>query len=215
MAKMTASLLQAYDWWLEHPIQRSLDSIYNTLTKAFTGSPATVRGEKYESYVNQSLLEGKPFNLEIESNALSKLEGCIQQPWMDSLTVSTPHGEFTFRGRLDFLSDDTIYDLKTTKKFNEADYHKKWQHTIYANAMHRSNFEYIVAVFPDDVGLTPTAIHIVKPEIKTLEELTQHTDDCVKFLIDHFKEEFSAWSGWYDKTQPIATSNDLGSDVIF
>ncbi len=220
MAKMTASLLQAYDWYLEHPIQKSLDSIYDTLTKGFTGSPATVRGEKYESYVNQTLLEGKPFNLDIEANALCKLERCSQQDWMNSLTVSTKFGPFVFRGRLDFLSEDTIYDLKTTKKFREEDYHKKWQHTIYALAMNRKNFEYIVAVFPDDTGLTPTSIHTVKPEIKTLAKLTEHTENCVKFLLDHFKDEFSSWSGWYDTTgktlqQKVTEEINSSSEVIF
>lgn len=207
MAKITASLLQAYDWYLAHPSTQALQRIYNSLTKGFTGSVATERGEKYENYVNKTLLEGTEFTQECEQRVLSpRLKGCSQQDWITPFDVETSNGIFTFKGRTDYQGDDIVYDLKTTKRFKEEDYHKKWQHTVYALATKKSSFEYLVAVFPDDTGLTPIDIHVVHPEVQPIETLATKVDECVKFMLEHYRREFSEWSGWQDKeTEKLET----------
>lgn len=199
MAKMTATLLQSYDYYLKVPTSRSLDQIYNTLTKAFTGSTATIRGEKYEDYVNKKLILKEDFDLPMEQEAYEQLRGSAQQMWINPLMVHTSVADFVFRGKTDYIKGDWVYDLKTSKKFDEQSYHEKWQHTIYALAMGKPNFKYIVAQFDDDSGLKPIAIHEVVPTIATLEDLTSHVEECAKFLEKHFKEEFYAWAGIADK----------------
>lgn len=208
MAKMTASLLQTYDWYLKVPTAASLLKLKNTLTQEFTGSAATVRGERYEDYVNKKLILNQDFDRDFEQEAFTCLRGSTQQDWIKPLTVVTKYGSFTFKGKLDYQQPDCIYDLKTTKKFNEKDYHTKWQHSIYALAMNKKRFVYIIAVFNDEQGLVPTSIETVEPTIATLDDLTKHTEACVKFMLDNFEDEFRAWSK-LPKLEPMEHNNEV------
>ena len=217
MAKMTASLLQSYDYYLKVPTAQSLLKLKNTLTQEFTGSVATVRGERYEDYVDKKLLLNQNFDRDFEQEAFACLRGSTQQDWLKPLNIVTKYGTFTYKGRLDFLQPDCIYDLKTTKHFKADDYHIKWQHSIYALAMNKKRFVYIIAVFNDEQGLVPTSIETVEPTIATLDDLTKHTEACVKFMLDNFDEEFRKWSKM-SVSEAINQNNEAigqNNEVIF
>jgi hypothetical protein len=195
--KMTASLLQACDYYFQNNSERALNQLHDTLTTGFTGNAATRRGEAYENYVNNVLATEGRFNLDIEQEAFEELRGTLQQEWLKPLTLETKYGFFTFKGRTDYRRPDNkmIYDLKTTKKFDEAGYHSKWQHTIYAHAMNSPAFKYVVAVFEDTDSLEPVSIHKVAPIIHPKEELIAKIEECVNFLVKTFREDFEHWAG--------------------
>lgn len=195
--KMTASLLQACDYYFQTSSNRALEQLHDTLTTGFIGNAATKRGESYEDYVNKVLAEDGKFKLDIEQEAFEELRGTLQQEWIKPYAVDTKFGTFIFKGRTDYRRSDNkmIYDLKTTKRFKAESYHTKWQHTIYANAMGSPAFKYIVAVFEDTDGLTPVAIHKVQPVVKPESELIKEVETCVDFLVKTFKEDFEHWAG--------------------
>lgn len=195
--KMTASLIQACDYYFGTNSQRALDQIKETLTTGFTGNAATRRGEAYESYVNNILLTNDNFSLSIEQEAFEELRGTLQQEWIKPLTLETKFGTFVFKGRTDYRKPDNsiVFDLKTTKKWDEMSYHMKWQHTIYANAFNAKRFKYIVAVFNDSDSLVPVEIHKVEPIVKSMDSLKLKVEQCVDFLAHVYKEEFEKWAG--------------------
>jgi hypothetical protein len=195
--KMTASLLQACDYYFQTGSQRALQQLHDTITKGFTGNAATRRGETYETYVNNILAGNGRFNHDIEQEAYEELRGTFQQEWIKPLIVQTKFGLFTFKGRTDYRRPDNlmVYDLKTTKRFDESSYHSKWQHTIYAHAMSAPAFKYIVAVFQDSDSLDPVEIHKVSPVIRPVEELKAKVEECVDFISKNFLDDFERWAG--------------------
>lgn len=195
--KMTASLLQACDYYFDTGSERALNQLHDTLTTGFVGNAATRRGEAYENYVNKTLAEGGRFQLDIEQEAFEELRGTFQQEWIKPLNVKTKFGTFTFKGRTDYRRPDNkmVYDLKTTKRFSEQSYHSKWQHTIYALAMGAPAFKYVVAVFSDSESLEPEAIHKVTPVILPEQKLIDKVEQCVDFLGKTFREDFEHWAG--------------------
>ena len=72
---MTASLLQACDYYFQTSSNRALEQLHDTLTTGFTGNAATKRGEAYEDYVNKVLAEDGKFKLDIEQEAFEELRG--------------------------------------------------------------------------------------------------------------------------------------------
>ena len=195
--KMTASLIQACDYYFSVHSERALKQLHDTLTTGFIGNAATRRGEAYEDYVNKTLIENGKFNLDIEQEAFEELRGTLQQEWIAPLTIHTRFGDFVFKGRTDYRRPDNsiLYDLKTTKRFDEDSYHSKWQHTIYALAMGTPEFKYIVAEFVDNDSIVPVQIYKVTPELRSESALINKVEECVDFLSKTFKEDFENWAG--------------------
>lgn len=195
--KMTASLLQACDYYFQTGSQRAMQQLHETLTTGFVGNAATRRGEAYENYVNKILAEDGRFNSDIEQEAFDELRGTFQQEWIKPLVVQTKFGMFVFKGRTDYRRPDNsmVYDLKTTKRFDESSYHSKWQHTIYSHAMGAPAFKYIVAVFQDSDSLEPVSIHKVTPVVQPITALKDKVEQCVDFLSKNFLEDFEHWAG--------------------
>ncbi len=104
---MTVGLLNAYRWCVDCPPSwksRAMDGLRNTLTQGFTGSPATERGDQYESRVNIMLNDGVKFG-GVEK-PLANLRGMKQQQWIHPLTVEARVKDklyaFVFRGKMDY-----------------------------------------------------------------------------------------------------------------
>ena len=98
--KMTASLLQACDYYFQTSSNRALEQLHDTLTTGFIGNAATKRGEAYEDYVNKVLAEDGKFKLDIEQEAFEELRGTLQQEWIKPYAVDTKFGTFIFKGRI-------------------------------------------------------------------------------------------------------------------
>lgn len=197
--KMTASLLTAYDWYLNCPPNwkdRALEGLHANLTEGFTASPATIRGGKYEDKVNHMLKEG--FTLHSAEEPLNKVKGLPSQVWLKPLTIETTHGNFLFRGRMDYIDrkNSIIYDLKTTKSVvSSSKYLDGKQHLIYCLAEQIDNFEYIVARFEDDEGMEPTEVVCIPTTVDLGEaqtRLVQSVDSLCSFL-----KEFQMWDDYF------------------
>lgn len=153
--KMTISLLQSYDWLKICPSYlkgKARQQLVDMLNKVPFDNTATKRGNDYEDLINKALRNDQPVPPELEC-----LRGKRQQAWLKPYTIRG----FTFRGKMDYDDPIEIWDLKTTKKFDVSSYYDKKQHLVYALAEGKTKFTYKVAVFSDEVSLTPTAIETI------------------------------------------------------
>ncbi len=202
--KMTASLLQSYDWLKKCPPsykasarQQIVDALYK---KPFTNT-AVERGQKFEDSID----------INVPPAEIDFIKHSLVQPWMTALELECRVGVFTFRGRMDYQKknpahwptdittdnpsinhwfnnkDPLIADLKSTMKFNKSGYTDKRQHVIYGLAEDCPNFVYIVAVFDDEKSLIPSRYELI-PIVMNLEaekiELVKAVDEFTDWLVN-------------------------------
>lgn len=202
--KMTASLLQSYDWLKKCPPsykasarQQIVDALYK---KPFTNT-AVERGQKFEDSID----------INVPPAEIDFIKHSLTQPWMTALDLECRVGVFTFRGRMDYQKknpahwptdittdnlsiqnwfnnkDPLIADLKSTMKFSKSGYTDKRQHVIYGLAEDCPNFVYIVAVFDDEKSLIPSKYELI-PIVMNLEaekiELVKAVDEFTDWLVN-------------------------------
>lgn len=202
--KMTASLLQSYDWFKKCPPsyksaarQQIVDALYK---KPFNNT-AVERGQKFEDSID----------INFPPEEIAFIKHSLEQPWMTALNLQCKVGTFTFRGRMDYQKktpahwptelvtenpsiknwfenkSPLIADLKSTMKFSKSGYTDKRQHVIYGLAENCPNFLYIVAVFDDDKGIVPSRYEFI-PIVMNLEaereELVKAVDEFIDWLVN-------------------------------
>lgn len=198
--KMTASLLNAYDWYLNCPEswkERAIQSLHDNLVKGFTANQATIRGNNYEDKVVKLLNEG--YTLHSAEQILNIVNGLPTQQWIKCLELEVPDiGTFQFRGKMDFVDRPRriIYDLKTTKRFIDPQrYMDGKQHLIYSLAEGYEEFHYLVARFEDDEGLEPIEVQDI-PVIIDLEHAKDVLVQSITGLVT-FLREANMWEDYF------------------
>ena len=203
--KMTASLLQGYDWYKQCPQsykKAAFQQIVGMLNKEPFTNKAVERGQAYEDSID----------VNVPPKGLEFIQGSMIQPWMQAYHLEAKTGIYTFRGRLDYYKKNPahwpmelvtenktmqkwfdekaklIIDLKTTSKFNKSSYVSKRQHIIYGLAENCPNFCYAVGVFDDAESLIPTRIELI-PFIMNLKEEEKILMDSVNEFVDWMVNE--------------------------
>lgn len=190
--RMTASMLQAYDWYVGAPASwkdRAWRQLVGMFTDTYTDSAGARRGREYEDIINHEVETG--------SCRYPELTGAVCQKWLSPYAVNTKYGLMQFRGRIDYARTGVLYDLKTTMSYDPEQYRAKWQHVVYCLAERTWHFVYLVALFPDKTGLEPIATArvpcVVAPEDE--QRLRTHIEE----MLGVFKErrvynQFLEWA---------------------
>lgn len=112
-----------------------------------------------------------------------------------SAPIETKYGTVELYGYPDYIKENKVYDLKTTKQYQFGKYEKKWQKHVYPYALITSGkmtdvkeFEYTCYKLCGGTSRTPIITGVVYPEVYTFDFdtsknlLTQHCERLIEFL---------------------------------
>jgi len=160
--KITASMLNSFQWYLDHQsnnddaeIQKLLDTI-NRVSVEYTEAQA--RGKCFEEVINKYLTSAEVsklikatneiqvnfdcneqhFNFVFDKKLILKIlnyleeQGVYLQQHYINKEIKVDNTNIELYGYIDYLTPTTIIDLKTTKSYSFPKYFNNWQKHIYS-----------------------------------------------------------------------------------
>lgn len=173
--KMSASLINSWKYYLEHPTKNSLESVKQSVNNVFKTNKWIVRGKKFETSVYNGEYEIlKPL-----------LENAEQEAWCSD-TIDMGDFFIRFSGRTDLINKDKklIIDIKRVDQFSVDKYDYSFQHTIYFYLNPDiTDFVYLVVSGKDGEEEKINVIHKKRPDKEALDKLVMdHVNGFIAFL---------------------------------
>jgi len=138
-----------------------------------------------------------PFSTTLCREVADYFQGSVCQMFT-SAPLQTCYGLVELYGYADYVREDKVFDLKTTKKYNFGKYEKKWQKHVYPYTLITSGkctdvkaFEYTCYKLSGGNTRTPLIIGERNPEVYTFDYgmskalLTEHCESFAAFLMDN------------------------------
>ena len=230
--KITASLLNSFDWYLHSNSENAEQDLLNTINRASVDyTEAQAKGVAFEHIINlciawkfQSInLKKEVLNVKFEcgeqkfifeypTDVIIKIAGFLlhskyvysQQYFVQKNIEIANNKVVELCGFIDYLSYDTIIDLKTTSNYWYPKYHNNWQKYVYAYCLLES----------------ATAVEFAATDFKEL--YTEHYEiadinfEDLKLKLEHFiiwldankekitdKKIFGGENDYQEKRNPI------------
>lgn len=157
-----ATLLDAFAWYKKSEQEGALQEFLDKVNRApFEPTDAILRGQAFERTVDDALAWGVPEDLpdlrahdvaypvSILHTFVDRLRGAVRQVSVETV-VDTRYGPVKVYGKADEILRDTVYDIKTTGKYEFPKYLRNWQHPVYLEALKKEGihrFVYLVTDF--------------------------------------------------------------------
>jgi len=159
---ITPSLINSFQWFQTCSYidkDRLRTDFLRTLRKEYyEPSKAAQKGIKFENDV-MSYLENGDFSMPKFLRNTKEYEYCIHQIashltnkngiWQKpcSKDVKFRQANFVLYGKIDYCTDNYLYDIKTTKNYNPNKFLNNIQHYIYLYCTDINKFKYLIADF--------------------------------------------------------------------
>jgi hypothetical protein len=173
------TLLDAFQYYLDNPDSEKQEMIDRVNRVPFVNEAAD-KGTAFNELVDKIIsgieitgdemqyLFERPdrkwiftFKCSILKQFVERLNGSVPQIYLSS-ELNTKYGPVLLYGYADEIKGDTIYDIKTTSRYEFPKFLKNWQHRAYLHAQHESyidRFQYLVtdfnSVFTEDYTYLP------------------------------------------------------------
>ena len=183
MKLITPSLLNSWQWYLEveaedkQEIERQ--KFISVLKREKTEStPAMIYGQEFEDNI-RAIVGGEEIVCERNPEKYQEIIlaiGLIVRGGTWQLPCRKQYKDFLLYGRMDVVKGGTIYDIKTTSRYDIGKFQKSAQHKLYLYCTGLERCEYLVAEVYHGIG---------EPSVKGYCR-ESYTDQDIEPIVDNF-----------------------------
>lgn len=179
---ITPSLLNSWDYYLKYD---GRESFIKTLKKEFETNPAIEFGKEFEDDVQKycdsknqlTMFEKLPEN---DRSKTIKEIGDMVAGGVWQMRCYRDYKNFLLYGRMDVVSGNTIYDIKTTQNYDVGKFKASAQHKLYLYCTGLEKMKYVVAEVCR--GVKEINYKGVSIEEYTDREIEPVVDEFIKWL---------------------------------
>lgn len=130
------------------------------------------------------------FDLQLCMNIAKELQGAIPQYHTEAI-LPTKYGPVLLHGYIDYVLNDIVVDLKTTKNYTFPKFDSGWQKDVYPYCLiesgvmeNVSEFDYIVVLWKDLVGKPTSGSIYLEPYTYNHVKATARLKEICEWLIE-------------------------------
>jgi hypothetical protein len=152
-----ATLLDSYDWYLKSTDDNEFSNFIDRLNRApvektFQQERGLFFNDWVDGKVNPTPEQIKYYKFQKAGHVVdyfkNLLKDCPTQVYTETY-LDTKYGVVKLYGFMDATKQDTIYDIKTTAKYDNPRYYTKYQHLVYLSCMAKDGMDRFIYAITD------------------------------------------------------------------
>lgn len=190
-----ATLLDSYQWYLTSEQDEAFKDFINKINRVPFSSEAAEKGTAFNELVDADKTlagvtvvkdtvryKGFDFNRNLLNDFKAYFKGAASQVFISS-NLETNKGVVELYGYADKVLQDTVYDIKTTSRYDFPKFINNWQHKVYPYCFNQNDifvdrFEYTVTNFSNI--FKETYIYKAEREIQALKGICESLIDFIE-----------------------------------